>query len=136
MLAQVFFDLRYFLLLFSIFVYAFSLLLGVLVGGYDADYDGLGSSMALFFIALRTSLGDNEIADYQRAYDNQKSLAWMAWLMTIVVGNVVFMNFIIAVVQQSYENCMTKMVAQGYKVKVEMIIEREAQMKDEDFKNP
>ena len=35
------------------------------------------------------------------------------------------MNFIIAVVNQSYENCIMRMVAHAYKVKVDMIIERE-----------
>ena len=59
----------------------------------------------------------------------------MVWLFIIVVGNVVFMNFIIAVVNQSYENCIMRMVAHSYKVKVDMIIERESQMNEEDLNN-
>ena len=46
----------------------------------------------------------------------------------MIVGNMVFMNFIIAVVNQSYEQCMSKMVAQQFKVKVDMIVERESMM--------
>ena len=38
------------------------------------------------------------------------------------------MNFIIAVVSDSYQNCMTTMVAQCYKGKVDMIVEREMTM--------
>lgn len=38
----------------------------------------------------------------------------------------VFMNFIIAVVNQSYEKCMSTMNAQQFKVKVDMIVERES----------
>lgn len=49
------------------------------------------------------------------------------------MGNIVLMNFIIAVVSESYEACMTKRVAQTYKVKVDMIVERENLMSEELF---
>lgn len=55
-------------------------------------------------------------------------LIWIVWLLIMIVGNIIFMNFIIAVVNESYENCMTKMEAQKYKVKVDMIVERESVM--------
>lgn len=45
------------------------------------------------------------------------------------------MNFIIAVISESYERVMGKLVAQGYKVKVDMIVERELHMEDELLKN-
>ena len=63
------------------------------------------------------------------------SLVWLLWLIIILVGNIIFMNFIIAVVNESYENCMTKMIAQSYKVKVDMIAEHEAMMSEEELKN-
>ena len=40
------------------------------------------------------------------------------------------MNFIIAIVNQSYENCMSKTTAYKFKVKLDMIVEREAIMGD------
>lgn len=43
----------------------------------------------------------------------------------MLVSNIVLMNFIIAVVGESYEACMSKMIAQSYKGKVDMIAERE-----------
>jgi hypothetical protein len=55
--------------------------------------------------------------------------------MVMILGNVVFMNFIIAVISQSYENCMQKSTAQSYKVKLNMIRERESMMSENDFKN-
>ena len=51
----------------------------------------------------------------------------------MIVGNMVFMNFIIAVVNQSYEQCMSKMVAQQFKVKVDMIVERESMMSQREL---
>jgi hypothetical protein len=38
-------------------------------------------------------------------------LQWLVWLFVIFLGNVVFMNFIIAVVSDSYEKCINKMEA-------------------------
>ena len=45
------------------------------------------------------------------------------------------MNYLIAVVTDSYENCMMKMQAQSFKVKVEMISEQEEMMTDEELQN-
>lgn len=75
-----------------------------------------------FVMTLRTSLGDNDI---DQQFSEQKILFWIIWLLIMVVGNIVLMNFIIAVVSSSYSECMTKSDAQSYKVKVDMIVERE-----------
>lgn len=135
MLISVFIDLRYFLLLYSIFIFTFSLLLCVLIKKTGDDYKGIDSSMALIFIALRTCFGDNDMDAYAINTDN-KSMTWAVWLFIIVVGNVVFMNFIIAVVNESYANCMSKMEAQGFKVKIDMIIEREAHISESRLRDP
>ena len=46
------------------------------------------------------------------------------------------MNFIIAVVGDSYSNCMSMRVAHTFKVKVDMINERESIMSEADLSNP
>ncbi|CDW80874.1 UNKNOWN [Stylonychia lemnae] len=53
------------------------------------------------------------------------SLSWIIWLIAVLILNIVFMNFIIAVISESYEKVMQKLVAQSYKVKANMIVERE-----------
>jgi hypothetical protein len=50
------------------------------------------------------------MADYTIG-DEYVTLKWIIWLLIVIVGNIIFMNFIIAVVNESYENCMTTMVA-------------------------
>jgi hypothetical protein len=91
-------------------------------------------------MALRTAIGDNEMDHYLVGHENGQeahlTIVWIVWLLIILVGNIVFMNFIIAVVNESYENCMTKLVAQTYKVKVDMIVEREQMLSEKDFLNP
>ena len=85
-------------------------------------------------MAFRTSIGDNEMGDF--LLSQEKLLAWFIWLVIMIVGNMIFMNFIIAVVNESYENCMSKMTAQKFKVKVDMIVERESMMSYSELNNP
>jgi putative Ca2+/H+ antiporter (TMEM165/GDT1 family) len=62
MLVGAFLDLRYFLAFFSIVIGTFALMLYVLLPAADARY---ASGVSYLIIALRTSLGDNEMEDYQ-----------------------------------------------------------------------
>jgi len=53
--------------------------------------------------------------------------------MILLAGNIIFMNFIIAKVSESYEKCMSMIVTQFFKVKIDMILEREQMLTDTDF---
>jgi hypothetical protein len=79
------------------------------LSGHGSVYDQIGP-FGFLAIVLRTSIGDNEMADYTIG-DEYVTLKWIIWLLIVIVGNIIFMNFIIAVVNESYENCMTTMVA-------------------------
>jgi hypothetical protein len=76
-----------------------------------------------FMIAFRTSIGDYSFDDFSTA--DFYEIGLVVWSFIMIVGNMVFMNFIIAVVNQSYEQCMSKMVVLQFKVKLDMIVERE-----------
>ncbi len=95
MLLNVFYDLRYFLLFFGLVIVSFSLYLGILVNELT-DYEGIGP-FGFFAIALRTSLGDYDFDSYVKNSDYD-ILTWIVWFLIMIVGNVIFMNFIIAVV--------------------------------------
>jgi hypothetical protein len=47
------------------------------------------------------------------------------WLAIMIIGNVVFMNFIFAVVNDSYSTSMANKVSMSYRLRVPLIIERE-----------
>lgn len=79
-------------------------------------------------MAFRSSIGDNEMSDY--TISEYRVLTWIIWLIIMFVGNIVFMNFIIAVVNQSYENCMMQRYAQSYSMMLDMIVERESIMSE------
>ena len=73
------------------------------------------------------AVGDFQTSNFMQDTDYHV-LLFIIWLILVVVGNIIFMNFIIAVVSESYENCMNKMTSQQYRVKVDLIVEREAVM--------
>jgi len=51
----------------------------------------------------------------------------------MLVGNIVFMNFLIAVVNQSYESSMQRMKLQSLKSQLLMISAHYMTLRDEDF---
>jgi len=53
----------------------------------------------------------------------------------VLVGNVIFMNFIVAVVSESYEKCMQSQTVQQYRLRCDMIVERESIMTPEEFED-
>ena len=65
-----------------------------------------------------------------------KELVWVVWLMLMIIGNVIFMNFIVAVVSESYEKCMQTLKAQQYLLKCELIVERESIMSESELGDP
>jgi hypothetical protein len=104
MLANVFKDIGYFLLFFAIVIGAFATAWTILVDTIPDSYDGI-TKIGYFAMGLRRALGDNETDELVKE-SNYKVLAWILWLIIVIVGNIVFMNFVIAVVSSSYEACM------------------------------
>jgi hypothetical protein len=85
-------------------------------------------------IVLRQSIGDYDTSSIIEGTQDFKILAWLLWFIILIIGNIVFMNFIIAVVSESYESCMEKKDQLIYKAKLEMITECEDLMPDKLFK--
>ncbi len=56
----------------------------------------------------------------------------MLWLGIVIIGNIVFMNFVIAVVGSSYEKYMENSESMKYKAKLHLIIERERIMNEKE----
>jgi hypothetical protein len=88
---------------------------------------------AYFVIVLRQSIGDYDTSSIIEGTKNSKILAWLLWFLILIIGNIVFMNFIIAVVSESYESCMEKKVQLIYRAKLEMITECEDLMPESLF---
>jgi phosphate/sulfate permease len=123
MVQTVLYDIGPFIMFFVFILCTFAVQVSLITGPED-EHQGIGP-VKYFVMVLRTALGDNDMSQDNTDY---KILFWIIWLFVVFIGNIMLMNFIIAVVGDSYANCKESMTAQSYKAKVEMIIERETVM--------
>jgi len=150
MLLGVFYDLKHFLLFFLFVITGFTIMAEIVLysahspvmepeAGEDYVYskylkDEKGSYRTDFFffvMSMRESIGDYDTDTMTNPSATPfPLLAWFLWFIVMLVGNIVFMNFIIAVVSESYEKCMQTMNSESYRSKLDMILEAEEFMPD------
>ena len=106
MIQGVLLDLKFFLTFFVITVIEFGLLFTTLVENSDT-YTNIGT-LGYYIMAIRTSLGDFDVDNYGDVQDHfmLATLRWVIWLIAVLVLNIIFMNFIIAVISESYAKTM------------------------------
>jgi len=89
-----------------------------------------------YLMAFRTSLGDFELDNFEDGSSlGIIYLRWLIWVIGVFVLNLIFMNFVIAVISESYEKIMQKSIAEGYRGKAMMIVEREFHLTESELKN-
>jgi len=95
MIEAVLLDIRVFLIYYSIVMFTFSLLMGTLFDSPNEDCEGLGTILGFFMQSFRIVWGEGsfEIKD-----TNYKAMAWFSYILIMLIGNIVFMNFLISVV--------------------------------------
>eukprot|EP00347_Sterkiella_histriomuscorum_P018008 403347138 len=137
MLKAVFMDLRFFIMLYAFVVIVYGLiftLLKIKTSDENIEYDGI-SYFGYFIMAFRASTGDFQIDNLYQLDETQIIFAWIVWISAVLFLNIVLLNFIIAVISESYEKVMQKMVAESFKIKAELIKERESYFSHADFQN-
>jgi hypothetical protein len=108
MVQGVFYDLRLFLAYYIMVVTTFGFILMVIFDDPNSDSEGLGT-ISFIMMSLRIVWGEGSFDIEKSQY---KFMAWMTYVLLMLCGNIVFMNFLIAVVNQSYEACMQRMQSQ------------------------
>ena len=109
MLKQVSKELIPFLFLFLSFVVVFSLM--VMTLGFDLNelendpYKGLLDFGYLMYV-LRTSLADFEVDTFQQLRPASTIILWIFWIIIILFNTIIFLNFLIAVISDVYEQVM------------------------------
>lgn len=152
MMFKTFQSITYFFLFWIFVMVAFAINLSILK---HTEYLESYSNMQLFGFMLSTfriSVGDTEFDDFKfNQPDIQSSsdgrylegeefygskhiyrFIYLYWVIALIVLNVVFMNFIIAVISESYNRVMENVQAEVYRVRAHMILEREAFISDKD----
>ena len=103
MIRAVLYDLRVFCLFFFIVILSFSGVLDVFGRNDSEEYQDIGPVMANIFATLRLSLGDFDftLIEEQNLFAMQL-LFWFVWIGMVFFSSLVFLNFIIAEVGNSY----------------------------------
>jgi hypothetical protein len=80
----------------------FGFIFMILFGEPSQDSDGLGA-LSFVLMSFRIVWGEGSF-DIEKT--NYKIMAWVSYLLIMLTGNIVLLNFLIAAVNQSYEKSM------------------------------
>lgn len=134
MIKQSVLDIQGFLVFFMIWILFFSIQFKILDAEFDGgDYPLMPKTLQLIFITFRNSIGDLGIPGYEKfiaRYEGGKNtsliiitLIWVMWIMNIALMLIVLMNFLIAIISESYAAVMEAKTQYVYKDKAEMNLE-------------
>ncbi len=104
MIDSVFYDLRFFLCYYIMVMTTFAMIFNILFDQPVTDSAGFGS-LSYLLMSLRTVWGEGSFDIEKTEF---KIVAWISYILLMLVGNIVLLNFLIAVVNQSYEASMQK----------------------------
>eukprot|EP00347_Sterkiella_histriomuscorum_P023704 403333675 len=97
-------------------------------------YTGI-SYMGYFIMAFRASTGDFQVDNFYELEENHIIFAWLIWISAVLFLNIILLNFIIAVISESYDKVMQRMIAESYRIKCTLIKEREQYKRKVKFEN-
>ena len=147
MLQQVVIDLQQFMLFYTILLLLFSVLWGALGLGNDkkninpqfsdaflgetsgypgVEYKEIGLFVGNVFDVLRTTLGDYNCINTSLFLESGETyLFWFMWMIVVIIGCIIFLNFIIAEASASYSKVSEKIEEYIQKEKANLISESE-----------
>ena len=110
MITMVISDLQVFMLFFIILIVMFSMIFDVIAPNKSDEYRHIGKYMGNFFTTLRLSLGDFDFSVLEEddetnggLTESQHVLFWCTWVIMVIFSALIFLNFIIAEVSNSYQ---------------------------------
>ncbi len=87
-------------------------------------------------MSYRVSSGDWDLDMFTEQRDMLIIFSWLIWMISVFILNVIFMNFIIAVISEAYEKVMQHLVALSFMLKAQMIAEREGMFGERHLNDP
>lgn len=86
------------------------------------EYKEIGLFIGNVFDVLRTTLGDyNCISTSMYLDESETYIFWLAWMIVVIVGCIIFLNFIIAEASASYEKVSGRLAEFIMKEKANLI---------------
>ena len=105
MIYRVVVDLQSFLFFYFLLMVFLSIILDVLImTNPDSDYQSVGPFIGNILSLMRISLGDFDFTELQNnsLTPNEHILFWVMWILMVFFSLLIFLNFIIAEVSNSY----------------------------------
>ena len=105
MIVNVVADLRVFLTFFAILIIMFSAVFDVIAKATQDEYTHINPFFGNLFLTLRLSLNDfnfDLLKSEGVLSDLQHWLFWIIWILMVLFSSLIFLNFIIAEVSNSY----------------------------------
>jgi hypothetical protein len=113
MILQVVNDLRAFFTFYMYFIFIGALVFDLIGGNPGTEYRLVGPFFTNILFTMRISLGDFnfDLLNDQLATTKpwQQTLFWVTWYAYVIFGLLIFLNFIIAEVGNSYVTVRSKM---------------------------
>jgi hypothetical protein len=137
MILNVVSDLKVFLLFFMILIVMFSAVFDVISKNEALEYKHVGPFMGNIFTTLRLSLADFDFNVLQGDTLNVKQhvLFWFIWVIMVLFSSLIFLNFIIAEVSNSYQTVKKDINALIYKERAGLVMETEDIMSEATKQN-
>jgi len=123
-----FLDMGPFMAFFSLWLLFFTIEFKVLGFEFDdSEYANLGSFTQMLILTFRNSIGDLSLPQYNDLIEVDTSVSqfviymlWMFWFMNIFLMVIMLLNFLIAVISQTYERVSGSQTSYTYKDKADM----------------
>ena len=137
MLGKVMCDLYQFFIFTIMYNALFATLFGILSPELGGEYDDINPGLKWMLFVFRNALHDFQIESggfmitFEEGTDPKvidhfrftMYLTWLIWLGNVVLMTILLLNFVIAVINQTYEQVMGDVGAHIYRQKAELVVE-------------
>mmetsp|Transcript_19632 Transcript_19632/g.30271 ORF Transcript_19632/g.30271 Transcript_19632/m.30271 type:complete len:202 (+) Transcript_19632:2112-2717(+) len=121
-------DVGPFMTFFSLWVLYFTIEFKILKWEMDEEeYKGLTEFVQRLILTFRNSIGDLSLPGYDKWLEQPTwesklvvSLLWLMWFVNIFLMLIMLLNFLIAVISQTYERVASSQISYTYKDRAEM----------------
>lgn len=124
MIKSVIVDLRVFLTFYLIMIVSLSMMFDVIARNDSTEYKLIGYSFGNVLSTMRLSLGD---FDFSLINDEPLTkthiLFWSMWIFVVLFSSLIFLNFVIAEVGNSYSKVKENVDKQIYRERAQLISE-------------
>jgi hypothetical protein len=119
------YDLRIFMTFFMILHVFFAMALNVLSKNPQVEYSNLGNFFPSFINSMQIAVGNFDFTQLDKLTGGESRAYWVLWVIVFLMGCLIFLNFIIAEVSDSYAKVKEDMESLVYKERAAMVVEIE-----------